>query len=119
MTTEQMAQTLYELQQQNIQTAEYISVLAAERDSLRERAERAESQVAELRGALQVAVQTENQIWERVRRAEGWIGNLLARIHRDGGQHIEAVGWEQAIEDADRILAELIVVPGKETPPSG
>ncbi len=43
MTSEQMAQTLYELQQQNIQTAEYISVLAAENEQLRQRAEKAES----------------------------------------------------------------------------
>lgn len=38
MTTEQMAQTLYELQQQAIMYAEYISVMAAENEQLRKRA---------------------------------------------------------------------------------
>lgn len=34
--------------------------------------------------------------------------NLLARIHRDGGHHIEAVGWKQAAEEAEEIVAPLV-----------
>lgn len=33
------------------------------------------------------------------------LGNLLARIHRDGGHRVEAVGWEQAVEEADHLIA--------------
>ena len=33
--------------------------------------------------------------------------NLLARIHRDGGQHTAAVGLEKSVEDADLRVAWL------------
>jgi hypothetical protein len=33
---------------------------------------------------------------------------LLAVIHRDGGQHTEEVGFEQSCEDAMEIAAELL-----------
>ena len=32
--------------------------------------------------------------------------NLLARVHRDGGQHTDEVGLEQSCADADRIITE-------------
>lgn len=32
---------------------------------------------------------------------------LLARIHRDGGHHVAAVGTEQAVKDADAIVAGI------------
>lgn len=35
------------------------------------------------------------------------LGGLLARIHRDGGQHQLAVGTEQAVVEADFIVAKL------------
>jgi hypothetical protein len=40
---------------------------------------------------------------------ELWVGNLLARIFRDGGHHHAAVGTEQACKEADAILADCIV----------
>lgn len=33
--------------------------------------------------------------------------HLLARIHRDGGHYVAAVGVAQACQDADRIVAQL------------
>jgi hypothetical protein len=36
-----------------------------------------------------------------LRNIKHWAGELLARIHRDGGHHINDVGWEQAFLDAD------------------
>jgi len=38
---------------------------------------------------------------ERLWDIERWAGELLARIHRDGGHHTNNVGWEQAFLDAD------------------
>jgi hypothetical protein len=38
--------------------------------------------------------------------AQWHLGNLLARIHRDGGQYHAAHGTEKAVSDADRISAE-------------
>lgn len=32
------------------------------------------------------------------------LGNLLAVIHRDGGHHLSAVGFKQAIEDAELLV---------------
>jgi len=32
---------------------------------------------------------------------EQQLGNLLARIHRDGGHYIAKHGWDKAAEDAD------------------
>jgi hypothetical protein len=40
---------------------------------------------------------------------ELWVGNLLARIFRDGGHHHAAVGTEQACKEAEAILADCIV----------
>jgi hypothetical protein len=33
------------------------------------------------------------------------LGNLLCRIHRDGGHYIAEHGWRKAIDDADAICA--------------
>ncbi len=33
------------------------------------------------------------------------LGNLLCRIHRDGGHYIQEHGWRKAIDDADAICA--------------
>ena len=35
------------------------------------------------------------------------LGNILSRIHGDGGQYIEAHGWEQAVKDAITIVVTL------------
>jgi len=32
---------------------------------------------------------------------------LLARIHRDGGHHVERYGFEKSLADADQIVANL------------
>jgi hypothetical protein len=45
---------------------------------------------------------------ERLRDIERWAGELLARIHRDGGHHINDVGWEQAFLDADDRVVEWL-----------
>ena len=36
------------------------------------------------------------------------LGNLLARIHRDGGQYIQKHGWQKAIADADALIVGWI-----------
>ena len=35
------------------------------------------------------------------------LGNLLCRIHRDGGQYIQEHGWRKAIDDADAICEKM------------
>jgi hypothetical protein len=45
---------------------------------------------------------------DRLRDIERWAGGLLARIHRDGGHHINDVGWEQAFLDADDRVVEWL-----------
>lgn len=39
--------------------------------------------------------------------AKRHLGNLLARIHRDGGHYEEEHGTEKAVKDADHIVAQL------------
>jgi septal ring factor EnvC (AmiA/AmiB activator) len=56
--------------------------------------ERAEN----LRAMLDAAVRERDE-------ARRHLGNLLARIHRDGGQYQERHGTEKAVADADRIVA--------------
>lgn len=34
-------------------------------------------------------------------------GNVLATIHRDGGQHITKVGWDKACYDAVKVVVEM------------
>jgi len=34
------------------------------------------------------------------------LGNLLARIHGDGGHYVEEHGWEKACEDAEQLVIE-------------
>lgn len=46
---------------------------------------------------------------EEVERYRTIAGNLLARIHRDGGHHADAIGWERAADEADMIVARLYV----------
>ena len=46
---------------------------------------------------------------EEVERYRTIAGNILARIHRDGGHHADAVGWERAADEADVIVARLYV----------
>ena len=41
--------------------------------------------------------------------------NLLARIHRDGGQYVRQHGMDKAFADADRIVAELYAAPIPDT----
>jgi len=45
---------------------------------------------------------------ERLGDIERWAGELLARIHRDGGHHINNVGWEQAFLDADDCVVKWL-----------
>lgn len=40
----------------------------------------------------------------KAEKREQQLGNLLARIHRDGGHYIDAYGWQRACEDADIIV---------------
>ena len=35
--------------------------------------------------------------------------NLLARVHRDGGQYVEKHGLQKAVADADEILSSAFV----------
>lgn len=35
------------------------------------------------------------------------LGNLLARIHRDGGHYVFQHGLEKAVEDAEKVIADL------------
>mgnify|MGYP006279261323 CR=1 FL=1 len=44
----------------------------------------------------------------RLREIEHGAGELLARIHRDGGHHINNVGWKQAFLDADDRVVEWL-----------
>ena len=41
--------------------------------------------------------------------------NLLARIHRDGGHHTEAVGFSQSVADADAKVSEWLLVAEERT----
>lgn len=34
------------------------------------------------------------------------VGDLLAIIHRDGGQHTASVGWAQSARDAERVVCD-------------
>jgi hypothetical protein len=45
---------------------------------------------------------------ERRKSAAQLLGNLLARIHRDGGQYITDNGWEKAVADADAKVVEWL-----------
>jgi hypothetical protein len=46
---------------------------------------------------------------DRLKKESVMLGNLLAVIHRDGGQHVEKVGIEQACSDAETIVSGAIV----------
>lgn len=48
-----------------------------------------------------------------LRRESNLLGNLLAVIHRDGGQYVRGFGLEQACADAEIIVAELIAIANK------
>ena len=45
--------------------------------------------------------------------------NLLARIHRDGGQYMKQHGMDKAFADADAIVAELYSAPVSEAEAQG
>ncbi len=42
------------------------------------------------------------------RELEQRLGNLLARIHRDGGDYVACHGWEKAEADADAKIIKWI-----------
>ena len=42
-----------------------------------------------------------------IKEREQQFGNLLARMHRDGGHYINKVGWKQAGLDAEQIYLDL------------
>lgn len=44
---------------------------------------------------------------ERLTHIEQQSGNLLAIIHRDGGQYTEKNGYEKSVEDAHLVWAEI------------
>ena len=46
----------------------------------------------------------------RCRELDQHLGNLLAIIHRDGGQYISKYGVEKAVKDAKVILGHLMNV---------
>lgn len=70
-----------------------VQTLRARRDSLYRELE-----------ALQKKVVNEQAEKEALRQR---LGNLLCRIHRDGGDYIEEHGWEKAEADADLIVSQL------------
>ena len=41
---------------------------------------------------------------EALKRAHMWLLNLMALIHRDGLHHVQTVGLEQALADAEQVL---------------
>lgn len=43
----------------------------------------------------------------KIEELQRHVGNLLARIHRDGGQYQHEHGIEKAVADADKIVADL------------
>lgn len=45
------------------------------------------------------------------------LGNLLARIHGDGGHYVEEHGWEQACEDAEQLVVERFAGVGRAPDP--
>jgi hypothetical protein len=44
---------------------------------------------------------------QRVALLDHSLGNVLARIHRDGGHYVQEHGVEKACEDADEIIVQL------------
>lgn len=44
------------------------------------------------------------ELGEALKQANCNLLNLLALIHRDGGHHVQAVGLEQALVDAEQVL---------------
>jgi hypothetical protein len=75
------------------------------------------AEIHTLRSAIQgpdgFATWKDAAVDERVRRVRAekqaaMLGNLLAVIHRDGGQHVEKVGIEQACSDAETIVSGAI-----------
>jgi len=36
------------------------------------------------------------------------LGNLLARIHRDGGHYVQKHGWEKATLDAEKLVISML-----------
>lgn len=48
-----------------------------------------------------------NRVIEENKRLKQLLGDLLARIHRDGGHYVSEHGWDKAYEDADAKVAEL------------
>lgn len=77
-----------------------------------------ESELTDLRGGLAVAMQTvrkkldgalaafEGQV-QNTNSVEQQLGDLLAIIHRDGGQYQSAHGTDKAVADAHMIRAKL------------
>lgn len=47
---------------------------------------------------------TYEELGEALKQANCNLLNLLALIHRDGGHHVQAVGLEQALVDAEQVL---------------
>lgn len=43
---------------------------------------------------------------------EQQLGDLLARIHRDGGHYVQEHGWEKACADAENKVVNWLAVSG-------
>jgi hypothetical protein len=48
-----------------------------------------------------------DELADRCAKAEGHLGNLLARIHRDGEHYQSEHGTEKAVHDAEQLVAKL------------
>jgi len=66
--------------------------------------------IADLRGEVAARTRSSNAHLARAEKAEAELadaGNLLARVHRDGGHHTAKVGWQRACLDAEQVYLDL------------
>lgn len=90
--------------------------LARELSQARECVTQLEGEIAQWKtwGVVEIAVRNPNvasymEHWEkRAEAAESSLKNLLAIIHRDGGDYAAAVGIERSVEDAHKVWAEMM-----------
>lgn len=83
-------------------------------ERLKAEVDTASLKIDELRSDRAWSEQARGECLLEIDRLKRHLGNLLARIHRDGGHHTEAVGLEQSVADAYEIVARLHVTRGNE-----